>query len=341
MRQVVYVEPGRVEWREADDPSIEESTDALVRPLAVAACDIDRVLVRGLLPVAGPFPMGHELVGEVVETGDDVGAIRPGDLVAVPFSPSCGTCERCSRGLTAHCRTVPKGSMYGLGELGRGWPGALADVLRVPFAEHMLVPLPPGIDPASAASVSDNLPDAWRTVVPALEEWPGADVLVVSGGAPSIGLYAVMIARALGAGRIDYVDRSGTRRRLAGELGANPIEGPPPHRMPDRYPVTVDASADPEGLACAVRSTEAGGVCTSVGIYYLPETPMPLLDAYVSGITFRTGRPHARSMMPDILGLMATGRLDPDPIQTVVGWDDAPEALLDLPVKLVVSRDRD
>ena len=68
----------------------------------------------------------------------------------------------------------------------------------------MLVAVPDGVSSAAIASMSDNIPDACRTVAPHLRELPGAEVLVVGGG--SVGLYAVGIARALGAGAVRYLD---------------------------------------------------------------------------------------------------------------------------------------
>ena len=97
----------------------------------------------------------------------------------------------------------------------------VSDALRVPFADAMLVRVPSGDYPLAVASASDNLPDAYRTVAPQLQLFPGAPVLIVGGSAKSIGLYAVGIARALGSSRIDYLDRSQSRLSLAAELGAN------------------------------------------------------------------------------------------------------------------------
>lgn len=339
MRSLTLAAPGLVEWQDVPDATIEEATDALVRPLAVAACDIDRPLAFGAIPFMPPLRLGHEFVAEVVEAGPEADGVAAGDVVAVPFAISCGSCERCRRGHTANCASVPKGSMFGLGDLGRGWPGAAADLVRVPWARHMLVPVPGGVEPTASASLSDNLPDAYRTVAPGLEAWPGDEVLVVAGGAPSIGVYAVLFARALGAGAVTYLDRDHARLALAEGFGANSVEASTyPRKVAGSFPVTVDASAQPEGLACALRSTEPGGTCTSVGIYFAPETPIPLFDAYLTGLTFRTGRPHARMDMPRILDLLATGEVDPTPVQTVVDWEEAPAAWIDPPTKLVLSR---
>ena len=90
--------------------------------------------------------------------------------------------------------------------VGGEWGGALADLVRVPFAASMLVPVPAGVAPEAIASLSDNLPDAWRTVAPHLAEMPAADVLIVAGSGHSIALYSAAIAVALGAGKVDFID---------------------------------------------------------------------------------------------------------------------------------------
>lgn len=339
MRQLTYVKPRTLEWWDVPDPKIEGAGEAIVRPLAVSACDLDPMIVQGFAPYEAPIPLGHEFVAEVVETGESVQRFRPGDRVSVPFAISCGECERCRRGLTAVCASVPKTAMFGIGAAGGDYGGALSDLARVPYADHMLVPLPEGVAPTLAAAVSDNLVDGWRTVGPQLADRPGAAVLVMGGASSgTIGLYAVAAATALGAESVTYVDTHAARLEAARALGANAIEGPPPRRFAS-HPVTVDASADPTGLACVVRSTEPGGVCTSTGIYFT-ETPMPLFEMFVRNIEFRTGRPNVPSGMPEVLALLQERRLRADVVTAaVVPWDDAPDALVEHSVlKLVVER---
>jgi alcohol dehydrogenase len=273
--------------------------------------------------------------------------VAPGDRVSVAFQISCGECASCLAGHTGNCTETPRLAMYGL-PLGENWGGFLSDAVRVPYADAMLVAVPDGVDSEAAASVSDNIVDAWRTVGPQLEQRPGAPVLVC-GGAGSIDQYAVAIAIAMGAERVDYLagggglagkrgDRHQAAGELAGRLGANLIdEGEVPERL-GPYPITVDASADPVALACALRSTEPDGVCTSIGIYYDPVTPVPLLEMYTKGITFATGRAHARPAIPMVIELIASGRLDPVPVtRRTLAWDDA-ESLPEERVKTVVVR---
>ena len=116
------------------------------------------------------------------------------------------------------------------------WGGMMSDLVRVPYADAMLVPVPVGVNPVSLASASDNIPDAWRTVAPLLSaKKPEAPVLVVGGAAPSIGLYAASIAVVLGSAQVDYVDCDPGRLAIAQSLGANPIQIPDKERKRNKW----------------------------------------------------------------------------------------------------------
>jgi alcohol dehydrogenase len=338
MRSLTVTEERTVEWREAPDPEIADPGQAILRPIAVALCDLDQPMVRGEAPFPAPIALGHEGIAEVVEVGEGVKSVSAGDRVVVPFQISCGECDRCAAGLTGDCRSVKPGSMYGFGAFGGDWGGLLSDLALVPYADAMLVPLPSGADPAVVASASDNLPDAWRTVAGPLQEIPEGDVLIIGGGAPSIGLYAADFARALGAASVAYVDDDPERRAVAERLGAEPLEPSETGRYPRRA-ITVNATAGHEGLHAAVRSTQRGGICTSVGIYFEEMTPMPLLEMYTSGIRFVTGRVAARPAIPSVLELAGSGAIHPELVTSnVAGWEDASEAVQHTERKLVIQR---
>jgi alcohol dehydrogenase len=334
MQQLTFLEAGKVEWRDVPAPALEGDGQAIVRPLAVATCDLDTALMHGRAPYRGPFGLGHEGVAEVVDVGDSVGALEPGQRVSISFQIFCGDCTACREGRTASCEATPPMAMYGL-TIGGDWGGFLSDAVRVPYAEAMLFPLPEGVDVAAAASASDNMPDAWRTVGPQLEQHPGAEVLV-AGGAGSIGVYAAGMAVVLGAGRVVYADPDQKRRAVAESYGAETVDAYPERLGP--FPVTVDASASHDGLGLALRSTAPDGICTSTGIYFEQQTPVPLLEMYTKGITFQTGRVHAGPAIPHVLELIAGG-WDPAPVTNrVASWDDAADALVAERGKLVVTR---
>lgn len=335
MRSLVLEDTRRLAWQEVPEPRRRHEREAIVHPLAVARCDLDLPMIFGQTPFQLPIHLGHECVAEVVEGPERFAA---GDQVVVPFQISCGTCERCRRGQTGDCATVPPLSMYGFGALGGEWGGMLSDLALVPYAEAMLVPLPEGVDPALVASAADNMVDGWRTVAPALAELPAADVLVVAGGAASsIPLYAVDAALALGAASVTYVDTDAGRLAVAQELGARAVEGEPEPSL-GAFPITVDGTATPNGLVATLWLTDWGGHCTSIG-QLEPEAPLPLFELYTRGVRLHICRAMARPAIPAVLDLVAAGRLRPQLLTSAsVSWDDAPDALLEPATKLVVSR---
>lgn len=337
---MVFVEAGRLEWQDAPDPEPGPG-QAVVRPLAVSRCDLDIAMAAfGIFP--GPFPVGHEVAAEVVAVGAGVRRVAPGQRVAVPFQVSCGVCDPCRERHYAACgpNQARAGAAFGFGEAGGGHGGGLADLLLVPDADHMVWPAPESISDVALATTTDNLIDAYRTVVDGLGERPGADVLIVGGDAPSISLYAILCAAALGAGRIRYADSDAERLAVASDLGAEVTDlgGEFPRRL-DRAPIVVAGSLQLEGLHCAIRSTEAYGRVTSVAIHFGAGMPLPLLEMYTRGITFHTSRADSRRYLPEVLDLVAAGRIDPLAVPTtVVEWDRALDHWMQPALKLVVSR---
>ncbi|WP_205877887.1 alcohol dehydrogenase catalytic domain-containing protein [Mycobacterium camsae] len=328
MRQLIHADGGRYEWREVADLQISAPGEALVRPLAVACCDLDVAVCAGRLPLPPGYAVGHEGLAEVVAVGDDVSGVRAGDRVVVPFQINCGTCGECRRGVTGSCGSLPLLAMYGMGPIaGLDGGGFMSDLVAVPYADAMLVPVPDGVDPVAVASLSDNIPDGWRTVAPFADELARMDpvdrrVLVV--GRASIGLYAAAFAAALGA-YVDYVDTDPHRLSAAEKLGATVHDRAKPAKEWDPYPVTVNTSGDPALLAAALRATWPDGVCTDTGIYYEP-TEMALLALYTRGVRFVTGRVNARAALPQVMALLADGCDLSPAVDRVVPWEDAPAA---------------
>ncbi len=114
MRQLTYVKGNLIEWWDVPAPVIQDARDAIIEPLAVTRCDLDLVIARGKSGLCGPFALGHETAGRVIDVGSVVRSFVPGDLVIVPFQISCGQCDRCRRGHTNACTSVPFRSSYGL-----------------------------------------------------------------------------------------------------------------------------------------------------------------------------------------------------------------------------------
>lgn len=356
MRQLTFIKPGKFEWHDVPVPTLNADTDAIVRPITVARCDLDLYIASGFVPYPGPFAFGHEAVAEVIDAGPKAN-VKPGERVVVPFQLSCGRCIACKRGYTNTCEAFAPRAAYGLKPTsGVEYGGALAERMYVPFADHMLVKLPGGLDPVAVASAADNVPDGWRAVAAHLQARPGANVLVVGGLAQSVGLYAAGSAVALRAGRVLYLDDDPVRRAAATRLGATaePLAlsdrrakptaaaGGSPLNLKsaeEQFDITVDASSNAEALDFVISSTAPNGVCTSVAIYFGP-TPIPLTKMYGKGITFITGRVHARANLPDVLESCAHGHFHPENIAArVVPFTEAPDAMTDTAPKLVFTND--
>lgn len=338
MQQLTFIKPGSFEWHEVAYPQVQQATDAVVRPLAVARCDLDLYIATGLVPFPGPFAFGHEMVGEVVDAGDKAG-VTPGQRVVVPFQISCGQCVSCKRGYTASCQSVTPYAAFGLGGGRVEYGGALSGAIRVPFADFMLVPLPDGVDPVVAASAADNIPDGWRAVAPQLEEYPGGSVLVVGGLAQSVGLYAAGAAVALGAARVLYLDDNAGNRARAIAMGTNaePLSGRDPR---EQFDIVVEAAGTIDALGFAIRSCAVDGIVTSVAMHLGATTPVPLTQAYYKGLRFQTSRASARTWLPDVMHCIACGKLHPEHVtHKVLPFADAANAMTDTGPKLVFVPD--
>ncbi|WP_063732962.1 zinc-dependent alcohol dehydrogenase [Streptomyces sp. RTd22] len=334
MRELTYVARHTVEWREAPDPRLESGRDAIVAPVAATPCDVDSAILAGHGFIDPPFALGHECVARVIDVGDAVTGAAPGDLVVVPWSINCGDCGHCRAGLTAHCTSVPHMAMYGA-PIGGSWGGLFSDLVRVPYADAMLVPLPPGLDPIAMASASDNWSLARRLVAPHLAARPGARVLVVARG--SIGLYVCDIARALGASDVLYVDPDAEHRKLATSFGARTAEAIEPVRH--GFDIAVEATGRIDQLTLALTSLAPEGVCESAGNHFRPGE-LPLLDMYLTGVTLRVARDNVRSHLPDALELAGSGRVAPERVVShVLDWEQLPEALPEKRLKPVFVRD--
>ncbi|MEV2220379.1 alcohol dehydrogenase catalytic domain-containing protein [Nocardia vinacea] len=370
MRELNFLRTNHLEWRERPDPVLTDARDAIVRPFVAGRCDgdtlpIHRHVSRGMqlgiraglidpvvsgicgpVPFQGPFGIGHECIAEVLEIGSGVTGLTRGDFVAVPWAVSCGECRECMRGLTAKCSTTRTGPLaaFGFGPASGPWGGMVADRLRIPYADHMLVRLPDSLDPLRVAAASDNLADAWRCVVPPLTERPGGSVLVLGGAAQSICLYAAGLAAAHGAEVVDYVDHRTERLAIAEKLGAraHPVKKGKLRRtdLPSRrYDIVVEGTSTAAGVDAALRALQPGGICTPVGYYLPPGTKVPLMHMYANDATLKIGVSQVRPVLPALLDFVARTDFPAENVTTLLAdWDDAPDAYRAHTTKLVLHR---
>jgi alcohol dehydrogenase len=334
MRALQAAPGARLRWRDVPVPAPPGPDGAIVHPIACSTCDLDCGIALGATQFALPLHLGHECVADVLAVGERVSTVKPGDRVIVPFQINCGACAPCRAGRTGSCTSVPPASMYGMGLAGGLWGGAFADQLPVPYADAMLVALPKGIDPVAAASVADNVCDAYRHIAPhlpaLLEEDPDAEVLIVAATNPrtpfgsSAPLYTGLIARAFGARNVSLADARPAVRAHAEHLGLNTLK---PRELRRRAPAPLVVDATVEDLGISLSNTAADGICSSLGGFHR-STQVPLLQMYVRNATLHIGRTHVRHLIPQVLELMLDGRLRPESVITnVASLDEAPFAL--------------
>jgi alcohol dehydrogenase len=333
--RALQVTPGaRLNWRDVPAPAAPAPDGAVVHPIATSTCDLDCPLALGATQFALPLHLGHECVAEVLSVGENVSVAKPGDRVIVPFQISCGTCTACLAGRTGSCTSVVVAAAYGMGLATGHYGGAFSDQLAVPYADAMLVPLPPSIDPAAAASLADNVCDAYRHIAPhlptLLEADPSSEILILAAMnaratfSASNPLYTGLIARALGARNVQLVDARANVRAHAERLGLGSLH-PRQLRRRAAAPLVVDMTTEKLGLA--ISHTAPDGICTSAGSLHRSAS-IPTLQMYVRNITLHLGRVHARSLIPQVLELMLDGRLAPETVTTTLApLDEAPTAL--------------
>ncbi len=327
-----------LEWREAPYPELLEPGDAIVQPLAVAACDLDRSIVNGRSPFPGSFAMGHEFTGRVEAVGSAVGNLAVGDVVLASFQPSCGTCQTCNRNASSVCEAVPNGTMYGIGETGGDWGGAIADAIRIPWAASNLIKVPDSLDPVHIASASDNLADGLRGVDEPLQSFKGGSVLIA--GAGSIPLYALLCARFLGAGKTVVASSDQFVLQVAETLGADCLQVDRWPKRFDQFDITVDCTNSLDGLGAVVRSTAPHGICTSSSIFFQGDVAVPMFHMNMKGISFHTGRVNSASSLERVLGLLKAG-LDPELVDPAYyRFEDAIQGMLKEPLsrKVIMHR---
>jgi threonine dehydrogenase-like Zn-dependent dehydrogenase len=308
MRGAVLHTPGDVRLEERANPTIVEPTDAIIRLPATCICGSDLWPCRGIEPVQGPAPMGHEYVGLVEEVGSAVSTIKPGQFVVGSFFASDNTCEICRSGYQSSCiRREPVGAI-----------GTQAELARVPLADGTLVATPdrpPEDLIPSLLAASDVLGTGWFGAI-AAQVGPGKTVAVVGDGA--VGLLAVLAARHFGAERIIAMSRHVPRQRLALAFGATDIveergdEGVA--RVKDLTKglgahSVIEAVGTQESMMQAIRSTRPGGHVGYVGV--LHDVELPGEEMFFSHVHLHGGPAPVRRFLPQLVDLIWQREIDP------------------------------
>ena len=317
MKALVFGGPGERSWESADDPTIVDPTDVIVKIDLTTICGTDLHILKGDVPaVTEGRILGHEAVGTVVETGAAVSTLNKGDHVLVPAITSCGRCGPCKRGMAAHCQ----------GTGGIGWifghliNGLQAEYARVPFAETSLHVVPEGVSDEQVLFLADILPTGYEIGVQNGGVKPGDAVAVV--GAGPVGLAAMMTAEIAGAARIIAVDLAASRLKHAERFGAtHTVAGGEDaaqqvHDLTDGegVDVAIEAVGVPATFDLCTKIVRPGGTVANVGVHGAPTT-LHLEDLWIKNITITTGLVSG-STIPTLLRLARDGRIEAEKLGT-------------------------
>jgi threonine dehydrogenase-like Zn-dependent dehydrogenase len=306
MNGTVLYGPRDVRYEERPTPEIIKPTDAVLRIAATCVCGSDLWPYRGLQPINGPTPMGHEYCGVVEEVGKDVRNIKPGQFVVGSFATSDNTCPHCQYGYQSSC--MQREFML----------RAQAPFLRLPLADGTLAPtpgMPPGDLVPSLLTLSDVMGTGWFAA-DASNVKRGGTVVVVGDGA--VGLLGVLSAKVMGAERIVAMSRHGARQKLARGFGATDIvSARGEDGIAEIIELTKGIGADSvlecvgtaESMTQAIRVTRPGGSVGYVGVPHGVE--LKGAELFYTHVRLHGGPAPVRRYLPDLIKLVCDGTIDP------------------------------
>jgi alcohol dehydrogenase len=316
MKALVYHGPGRREWEQVPDPTIEDPTDVVVRIDSATICGTDLHILKGDVPEVVPGTvLGHEAVGTVVETGAAVSTLREGDRVLVSCISSCGRCRFCREG------------HYGLCVGGGGWifghliDGLQAEYARVPFADTSVHKVPESLTDEQVLFLADILPTAYEVGVLSGGVKPG-DVVAIVGAGP-IGLATIMTAKLYTPGTIVAIDLADARLEQARAFGADVVVNNARENAVERVfeltnglgaDVAIEAVGVPETFELCADLVRPSGRVANVGVHGHPAT-LHLEKLWIRDVTITTGLVDTTTT-PQLMRLIEEGRLDPRPFAT-------------------------
>ncbi|GHD87570.1 zinc-dependent alcohol dehydrogenase [Streptomyces naganishii] len=293
MKANCWAGPDSVEVRDVPEPALLNSRDAIVRVTSTAICGSDLHLLDGYVPTMQDGDvLGHEFMGEVVETGPGMtdGKLRPGDRVVVPFPIACGACASCRAELYSCCENTnpnaglaekffghPTAGIYGYSHLTGGFAGGQAQYARVVLADVNALKIESDLTDEQVLFLSDILPTGYMGAE--MCDIQEGDVVAVWGAGP-VGQFAMDSARVLGAERVIAIDKETYRLEMAAAEGYTTI---------DFEDVDVrSALLELTGGRGPDKCVDAVGLEATHGA-----THVRLYDRAKQAVRSETGRPHA------------------------------------------------
>ena len=231
MKAVCWEGTNRIRVETVPDPTIINPRDAIVRITSTAICGSDLHLLDGFIPTMRKGDiLGHEFMGEVVETGRNVKKLKKGDRVIVPFPIACGACFFCSRELHSLCDNsnpnawmqekmygYTTAALFGYSHMMGGYAGGQAQYARVPYADVGPFKVPDTLKDEQVLFLTDIFPTGYMAAENC--DLKGGETVAVWGCGP-VGQFAIRSALLLGAKRVIAIDTVQERRQMAVDAGA-------------------------------------------------------------------------------------------------------------------------
>lgn len=215
-----------------NDPGLLNPHDAIIKVKLSSVCGSDLHLLDGYVPSmhAGDI-IGHEFMGEVVETGHEVRLLKKGDRVVVGSVIGCGECYYCRHNEWSLCdNSNPHAWMaetafgysgagiFGYSHAFGGYAGSHAEYIRVPYADKGAFKVPEGLSDEQVLFCSDAFPTGYMAA-DMCDLSHGKGKVVAIWGCGGVGQMAIRSAWLLGAERVIAIDRIPERLAMARTFG--------------------------------------------------------------------------------------------------------------------------
>lgn len=366
MKAAVFHRPKKISIDHVPDPKIEAPQDIILKVTSTAICGSDLHIYNGLIPQVRPMVMGHEFMGEVVETGKDIKHLKKGDRVVVPFPIACGHCFFCEHQLSPHCENSnpnygPEGgllsqkgaALFGYTDLYGGYSGGQAEYIRVPYAHFGPRKIDESLTDEQVLFLTDIFPTGWSGI-----DWAqmkGGETVAVYGCGP-VGVMAMKAAWLKGASRVIGVDMLPYRLEIARKTAkaevvnfreTDPVEAIRERTQGRGADVVVDAvgmeanrnflekaanlvhlqMGTINALKMCISSVRRGGSLSVLGVYGTPYDNFPWAQIFDKGIQLRAGQAPVHTYIDELLKLVKDKKVFLDDILThTLPLDRAPEA---------------
>ncbi|HYN16419.1 MAG TPA: L-threonine 3-dehydrogenase [Terriglobales bacterium] len=290
-------------------------TDVLVRVKVASVCGTDLHIYNwdswAQHRIHPPLIPGHEFCGEVAAVGAEVTTVKEGDFVSAEMHVNCGKCYQCRTGDAHICQNVKI--------IGVDADGAFAEYVRIP--ESNIWKLDPAI-PQEYASILDPLGNAVHTV---LAGEIAAKTVAITGCGP-IGLFAIAVARAVGATTVFAIEVNPYRRKIATQMKADYVLDPTRDNVKqivlDRTggmgaDVVLEMAGHPDAIRTAFDIVRRGGRISLLGLTSKPVSLNFSEDIIFKGITIQgiNGRRMYQTWY-QMQALLKAGKLDLHPVIT-------------------------